>query len=284
MSEQVKKINFSALKTNNAELNKSSEKVTSPPKEVNEITGTWDKTKIQVSLWKKKDILKKDEPIKIEVNKEEKKEESVKIEINENKNSNIKTDIIKAEEKVQKTENKIIVPNKIENSDKKLEIENKVEEVKIWNETLLKDPENLFNNYESDFTVKQDSIIDKIKKLKDLPKTRPALVFWMLWFLIIWVSWLVFISPDDSYLKASVLWVEQVKEQKITEPVNNINNKDVENVKIDKEKRKKEKLENFLLNKKNKPNKLPENIKKNIKNKSKEEKLKEMLLNAKKTK
>jgi hypothetical protein len=39
-----------------------------------------------------------------------------------------------------------------------------------------KEKQELFSNYEAAFAKKKDSIMEKIKKLKSLPKTRPLFV------------------------------------------------------------------------------------------------------------
>jgi len=300
MSEQIKKINFSALKNNNTDIINEKKMTSSPESIKQETTSTWIKPKIQISLWKKKNILQKDNDIKETIKKEDNIEkDKINEEVIKTENISQTKETIKKEENIVKNENNIEkdktnkeviktedisqtketikkeeITTKNENNIKK----NKTnEEVIIWDEILLKEPEKLFSNYESDFSVKQDSIIDKIKKLKNLPKTRPMLVFWMLWFLIIWVAWLVFISPDNSYLKVSILWVKKEKiliqkDKKLSETVKT----NTQESKTQKEKIKKEKLENFLLHKDKK------NININIKIKNKEEKLKELLLKAKK--
>jgi len=248
------KLNFAALKTNNAELNKDIEEKISPPKEVKEIKTEETKAKpiVQVSLWKKKDI------VLIE------KKEEKKVAVPEEKKLDLETGT-----KV----------NKIE----------KTEEVKKWDKNPIQETENLFHNYESDFSSKQDSIIDKLKKIKDLPKTRPKIVYWMLFIMIIGVSGIIFISPNDSLIKASILWVEQ---EKVVPVQNNLSeiakNKALElqkkAEKERKEKIKKEKIENFLLNKNKKSDNLPNKNNNDIKNKSKNKKLKDLLLEAKKNK
>lgn len=78
-----------------------------------------------------------------------------------------------------------------------------------------KEPEWLFNNYESDFKYESTTIIDKLKKIAEMPKTRPVLIFWLLWFTILASSLFFTLSPSDSILKADILWI--TKEEKVIE-------------------------------------------------------------------
>ncbi|MDQ7022932.1 MAG: hypothetical protein Q9M97_05380 [Candidatus Gracilibacteria bacterium] len=144
MSENIKQINFSALKKN-TENKKEELTNTSPPikQNISEKKAENSNRIVTVSLGKKKKkvITKKVEKLSTEgfspLNKEDKK------------NSN----------PLQETK-----------------VEKKVEEkIIIGDEILLIEPEKLFNNYKSDFNTKEDTIIERLKKLKNLPKTRPKI-------------------------------------------------------------------------------------------------------------
>ena len=87
--------------------------------------------------------------------------------------------------------------------------------VGIWLKELEKELEWLFNNYESDFKYESTTIIDKLKKIAEMPKTRPVLIFWLLWFTILASSLFFILSPSDSILKADILWI--TKEEKVIE-------------------------------------------------------------------
>ena len=288
------KINFSALKTQNTKNKVEEKKDFFPPKteeNIKNIENTnkiniplWNnkeekietkkednKPIIQISLWKKKDIISTEKENKTE----SKKEEENKIELETKKDENKKEEENKISENINK-ENKI-EKNNIETIIKEENSEEK----------LIEKPEVLFSNYESDFNSKQDTIIERLKKLKHLPKTRPKLVLSMIWILIIWVSWIIYISPNDSLIKTSIIWVEQKKEQKITTINKNVKTDTKtkqENKKQDYEKIKKEKLTNFLLKKKNKHNQSPQNINIITKHKMKEKDLKKLLLEARNNK
>ena len=64
----------------------------------------------------------------------------------------------KEEEKLK--ESSIIAENK------------KNEEIKLEEEKITIDDNFIFNNYESDFEKKSTTILEKIKKIKEIPKTR----------------------------------------------------------------------------------------------------------------
>ncbi len=255
MSEN--KLNFSALKTKNTDNKREEIRQNSPPVEIKK-EEIKNKPIVQVSLWKKKEV------------------------------------ILWAHKKIGSIK---------ESKDKKLDLGASIkvdkleEKEEIWSKKIVKEPENLFNNYESDFSTKQDSIIDKLKKLKNLPKTRPKLVYSMLWIMVIWVSGLVFISPDNSILKANILWIEQKQEQNINNiDLSKIAKEKAEKLKADEliknelkkeqEKKKKEKLEKFLLNvnneNNNNNNEVPDN--KELIQNIKSQKLKNLLLESKENK
>lgn len=280
MNENIKKINFSAL--NNKDNKKEEVTNISPPineekiNTSNHLSGLNEEKDnnriVTVHLWKKKT------PIKIK-----KEESSIKEE----------TDISMWEKKEIISKENIKEENNIEKDNKneveKIEIKSdkNKDEVKVWDETLTIKPEKLFSNYKSDFNTKEDTIIEKLKKIKNLPKTRPQLVYSMIWILVIWITWLVLISPKDSILnnyKASVLWTET--EQKIEKQVTNQNDinkeKPIDKINDQKEKLKKEKLENFLLKNNKKNNNIPEKNTDIEKNKVKVRKLKELLQSQKK--
>lgn len=241
MNKDTKKINFSALNNEKEKWVNISPSINNVEK-INNVEENKTKNKdrvITVHLWRKKEPPKQKEETSISLWKKSEPEKEDLVNIDKSNKSEIKNS--KSDE---------------EKSDK----------------TPL-NTEKLFSNYESDFNTKKDTIIEKLKKLKNLPKTRPKLIYSMIWVLIIWVSWLVIISPKDSTLnnyKASILWTkieQKVKKQipntKNTIKTNNKNN--IKKQKLENEKLKKQKLEKFLLKKQ----KLEKFLLKNNKNSNK---------------
>ena len=284
------KINLSALKNNTKteqDINniKEIEQKSSPPKLNNNIEKKDEEKKstrvITVSLWKKKD------------NSENKLNINIWKKIDENKNSNSENEktILKdnlEKDKENSSENKIniniwkkIDENKNSNSENKKTIlkdnlekdkennsENKdsnLENNSSDNNPETNETETIFSNYKSDFVTEEKTLFQKIKELKNLPKTRPQLIIWMIAFLIIWTSILVYIAPADSTLKADILnWNKTKITQQIPkkiEPPQKIKKKKITKTEIN------NKLKDFLLKKKKIKKKNIDNLKNFFQNK-----------------
>ncbi len=105
--------------------------------------------------------------------------------------------------------------------------------IMLWDEVLLWKPKSQFSNYESDFSAKENDIMSKIKKLKYLPKTRPALVCWLIAITWLWITGLFYLDPKKHSLsnyKATLVsyYKTQTGEEdleKIQEWLNNLQEK-----------------------------------------------------------
>ena len=108
----------------------------------------------------------------------------------------------KVEEEVNKKINKWVIP--------------------ITNEVVTGEPVEIFWNYKSEFTKKEDIIIEKVvqekkrfrEKLKE-PKTRMLLILWLLLMTIVTVSALFILDPkNNSYEKYKASIINNVKNLK----------------------------------------------------------------------
>jgi len=227
------KINLDALKNNNVKWDESEikqEEITNKDVDIG-----WLKSLNYISIWDEEET----ENI-IEINN--KGEVSIMEEKNDfwilkkKIDNNTITDIdipekkLKDKEDIKKDENltpKISIWN-IKELKKENQDNSQKEEVQ---EIVKEENKELFSAYKSDFIKNRNSILEKIKKIKKLPKTR----FWMLILLISFVSiiiaWLFYFDPEHHNInryKTWFLWLlwqkVQITEEKRKEEIINKNN------------------------------------------------------------
>lgn len=109
-------------------------------------------------------------------------------------------------EDIKENENKdelICLDNNCEKVEKKSIIESKEE-----NKEKIQEKKELFSNYKADYKSEQLTILQRIKKLKNLPKTNYKFVFWLITFTAIWIWLLFYLNPKDHSIqnyKASII-------------------------------------------------------------------------------
>lgn len=198
------KIKLSIKKTDEIQKeNKEIEIIKEKPINKKNIENKTEDTLPKIKLSLKKDDLEKE----IEINKKEPLKKEVELTIKEDipkKTYTIK-DVIP-----DKKENKVVL------SSIKKEIltdkEKSNKEIIPWNEKLLTENNYILSNYKSDFSNKSESIIEKLKKLKNIPKTRIWLVVWGIVITIVAVTSVFTLNPEyhslDKY-KTNILWNEE---------------------------------------------------------------------------
>ncbi len=131
--------------------------------------------------------------------KQESKLDETKVETFIVKNEEIKLEEDKKVEELLPQQNPVI----------KEKVQEKTDSVIIWWKVLVRDPDWLFTNYKSEFENKENAVLAQIKKLKNLPKTRPLFVASLIWLLVFGLIGLYFINPEKNnlkYYKASIVW------------------------------------------------------------------------------
>jgi len=220
------KINLDALKNNNRkwdELEIKKEEITN--KDVNI---EWLKSLDSISMWNEEEI---ENIMQIDNKKVEKEEISI-IEEGENdfwilkkKTDNIINNI--SEKKIENKEN--IKKDEIF-TDYKTEFlkenENLAPKISIWNikeqkkeeqnnnqkeiieeeELVVEEEEELFSTYKSDFIKKENFILEKIKKIKNLPKTRFWMLILLISFVFIIIAWLFYFDPEHHNINKYRAW------------------------------------------------------------------------------
>lgn len=259
---EIKKLNLNAiLKNKNNKAAKETETIVkeSPTQAKEETKNTsWTLNKKNLSI-NKDSILNNDKNIEVQkdtptiknTKKEEKKEETP------DKDTNIdvkKTPIVKTKEKNthentkekeeikeekndEDTENHkrvkfnqdALLKAKEEDKKKLLEKQEKTTEKKDKNKDKDKekkeDHKEIFSNYKTDYKKEKVSIVQKIKKLKNLPKTNYKLVIWLIVITLWIVATLFYLNPEDFSLqniKASMFNI--LHEDEIDEKRNEIEN------------------------------------------------------------
>ncbi len=199
---------------------------------LNKVNNLWEESLVE----DKQDIPEKIESPSLPVI-EEKKEEKEKNKISLSSMSENREKKMELKEKEHAEQEKILLEEENKDSqieehkeefkvsNKKVEItlnenilkEEKTEESNIDNEESTNSETNIFSNYESDFISQESNIVKNLKKLKNLPKTRPILVAGLLGASIIIVSLFFILDPQKQNLntyKARLLGIEEKKEKK----------------------------------------------------------------------
>lgn len=200
------KINLSSIKSWH---NMPKEEQKKKEKEKLNTSQEWLETNIIPQAKTKKEELETNLPSDNSNNKtkENSSEEKVKIKLSsikkveENKIEDKKDDNTKKKEESKK------VDNTKENSKKEEKAETMTKEVSKEEEN--KEKKDLFLNYESRFKKEWNKILEKLKKLKDIPKTRK----WLVLSLIAWTAifiWILFIVDPNTHsisnYKASIIY------------------------------------------------------------------------------
>lgn len=94
-----------------------------------------------------------------------------------------------------------IQKNSIDIWDLRIQNENKKKEPILVKQVINEPKKELFANYEAAFAKKKDSIMQKIQKLKNLPKTRPLFVSSLIIITVTWIWWLFYIDPKTHSLE-----------------------------------------------------------------------------------
>ncbi len=226
-----KKINLSAiLKDKNdkaqgkTEIN-NKKAATKTTEEIKNISWTLNKNDLPIKI--NKDSILKSEKIEeikktplvntTDENIKEKEEKEVEKITNENK-KRVKFNqdsLLKAKEKDKKKFK--------EKQDEQEEINKKTEKDKKEKQT--EEQKEIFSNYKTDYKKEKVSIVQKIKKLKNLPKTNYKLVTWLIVITLWIVATLFYLNPKDFSLqniKSSIFNI--LHEDKIDEKRNEIEN------------------------------------------------------------
>ncbi len=90
--------------------------------------------------------------------------------------------------------------------------------------------EEIFANYDSDFHRNERTILQRIKAMRFVPKTRTSLVFGLIWMTVLTITFLWIIDPENHSLnsyKASILYA--IWKKPVYIPTNSINDKSTEN-------------------------------------------------------
>lgn len=107
--------------------------------------------------------------------------------------------------------------------------EEKIEPIKIEEVKKEEEKNELFSNYVSSFKEKEDSLLAKIKKLKNLPKTRPVFLSVIILITISWIWMLFVIDPDThsfEHYKVSILNILKKEKTVINEKIDEIKKDD----------------------------------------------------------
>lgn len=203
VAEKDESINFQEIPKSEQIVDTSSIKITKPKEEPVEGSKELEK---QVSS-NSDEILKTEELKAAEIVQTEVEEKVLQEEKTE-KLENEQVTLID-EKKVEETTTEQIPVVNVETKNILPLQEEKTDPVIIWWKVLAKDPDWLFMNYKSEFENKENAVLAQIKKLKNLPKTRPLFVASLIWLLVFGLLGLYLINPEKNnlkYYKASIVW------------------------------------------------------------------------------
>lgn len=200
--EQKQKINLSAIMNSKnipAENKKETNNKDGPPKQ--EIKKELDnKSSLENQNNTKDNLLLEQEEQKQEQTINNNKNKTIEWPPKSNSNVKITKDsIIKKEEKAEETEKKR----------EEVEKTQKVEETSKQDKSITntKDNKEIFSNYKTDYKQEKISILQQIKKLKNIPKTNYKFVLWSILITVLWIWLLFYFDPEDHSIqnyKASI--------------------------------------------------------------------------------
>lgn len=102
-------------------------------------------------------------------------------------------------------------------------------------ESIIKWPWEIFKNYDSDFRKNERTILNQVKAMRFLPKTRKWLVFSLIWLTAFTIISLWIIDPNNHSLnsyKANILYIMSKNKDQSNDLVPNINLEQIKNNEI----------------------------------------------------